>query len=174
MNTLSFSANGFTGNTGVGVAILHVKMPVLFDKTSVITIPFVLLVVLIVTGLSGSPTGASITFTDKILFSSNTDSKNPLSICNPVSVLTMITLGGSTKSEPPFTTLTSLIVDEFIIFTLDAIKLSGLNVLSEEYSYPSFKTLILSILPTSLDLVLIIAPTPKELEPTPINFGSFL
>ena len=94
INTLSLIANGSSGNCGVGVVSLHVNaVPVLLDLTSNIVIPFVLLIVLKVTVSCGNPIGTSLTFTDIILFSNITGSKNPLSIFSPVNEFTTIMFG---------------------------------------------------------------------------------
>ena len=71
-------------------------------------------------------------------------------------------------------TLTIPNVSVLIIFTVSAIRLSGFNVLSDEYSNPSFITLTFSTFPIVLDCGTITASFPIDDPTIPRKIGSFL
>tara|TARA_A100001515_G_C4487565_1_gene182170 strand:- start:184 stop:399 length:216 start_codon:yes stop_codon:yes gene_type:complete len=68
---------------------------------------------------------------------------------------------------------TDSITSRLSIFKTGGINASGLNVLSEEYSYPISTILTSLILPIEVDTATILAFVPFSLI-TDLNFGSFL
>ena len=74
---------------------------------------------------------------------------------------------------PPLVIVIIPIVLELLITIVGDISISGLNVLSEEYSNPSLITFTLLTLPIISDSATISAPSPSE-EEDPTKFGSFL
>ena len=65
-------------------------------------------------------------------------------------------------------------VSVLMMFTLEAIRLSGLRVCSEEYSNPSFIILTLLTFPIEVEVGTTTASFPIEVSLIPTKLGSFL
>ena len=105
--------SGGFGNPSVGVNNVILNSVEDIVLTSLIVIPFVLLVVATLTVLSGNPYGFSTIPTEVIELSTMFACKNPLSTKVPVLLSTRITFGGSLKFLPPNVTVTTPTLFEF-------------------------------------------------------------
>ena len=119
-----------------------------------------------------NPDGEDITSTVLIDEPFKVALSNPSTDC-PLSVSTASKVGAFVNPLPPSITSTLEIASDPVNSINFGMSASGCNVLSYEYSKPSFITLVLLILPIVVDLGIIIASW-VVVVPTPTNDGIFI
>ena len=120
-----------------------------------------------------NPWIGAITLTSDIVWNGTSANNEVSSIISSISGLYTITLGGLKNSLPPSVTFIAVILSKSSILTTGETNASGLNVLSDEYSYPKSTILTSLILPMEVDNATTLAFFPLTLT-IEENFGSCL
>ena len=153
------------------IDITYVDIPAL-ASTFWILIPFVLFVVINLISPFVNPVGEDITSTVLIDEPFKVALNKPSTDC-PLSVSMTSRFGDLVNPLPP-SIISTLEIESDPVNSINlGISASGCNVLSDEYSKPSFMTLVFLILPIVFDLGIMIASW-VVVVPTPTNDGSFL
>ena len=165
--------NGWISNPLIGVSRKQVTTPELLVWSELIPTPFELLIAIILWTTESNPDTGANTSTCDIVWFGVTACKDTSSTIVFDTGLNTIKLGALIYSAPPSTTSTLLITSKLLILSTGETNASGLNVLSDEYSYPKSIILTFLILPIDFDVAIIFASEPSVLL-TVLNSGNFL